>query len=357
MDTAARRARYSKISTELAHLDDDALCGLLADQPATHGWGATQTVELAGERVFVKIIPLTDLEHDRTFSTRNHYRLPTFYQYGVGSAGFGAWREIVTHVTTTNWVLEDAIGGFPLTYHFRIVPRPRWLDPPDLGSVDDYVRRWNSNLNIQRYVTERAEGRYTALVFIEHVAYSLWERLSAKPEDTDLIVSQLCDTVSFLRQHDVVHFDAHFNNAMTDGEHVYLVDFGLVLDSRFDLTTRERAFLQRHSHYDYGEIIYSVGSQLVWWYESLPDSERASIRERLGVGDDRSLVHHALVRGVEHLEDVVHPALLCAVLKYRDIVVFMDAFFSRLHANRRKNTPYDDGELRYLLQSAGVIDT
>jgi hypothetical protein len=137
----------------------------------TRGWGNTQTVEIAGEPVFVKTIPLTDLERDHMYSTRNRYQLPTFYQYGVGSAGFGAWRELVTHVTTTNWVLEDAIDTFPLTYHFRIVPRPSPADPVGPSNIDDYVRTWNSSKSIGRYVTDRASGRHAALVFVEQVPH------------------------------------------------------------------------------------------------------------------------------------------------------------------------------------------
>ena len=356
MDPVARRARYAKISTELVHLDDEALCGLVADRPGTGGSGNTRMVEVAGESVFVKSIPLTDLERDRMFSTRNHYGLPTFYQYGVGSLGFGAWRELVTHVTTTNWVLGEVLEAFPLTYHFRIVPRPGQSDPVGPSNVDDHVQNWNSSQAIRPYVTERAAGSHAALVFVEQVPHSLWEWLAAKPEDTDLVVRQLCETVSFLRAHGIVHFDAHFNNAVTDGERAYLVDFGMALDSRFDLTAHERAFQDRHSHYDYGGIVYSVGAQLAWWYESLPDAEQVSVRERLEVADDRSLIYPALVRGVERLGKAVHPALLDAVVRYRDIIEYMDGFFGRLRANPRKNTPYDDDRLRQLLRTAGVID-
>ena len=56
------------------------------------------------------------------FSTKNLYDLPTYYQYGVGSAGFGVFRELVANIKTTNWVLQGAIANFPLLYHARIIP-------------------------------------------------------------------------------------------------------------------------------------------------------------------------------------------------------------------------------------------
>jgi hypothetical protein len=59
MDPVARRARYSKISTALAHVDEDGLRRLLPARPTNRGWGTTHTVEVCGEPVFVKVVPLT----------------------------------------------------------------------------------------------------------------------------------------------------------------------------------------------------------------------------------------------------------------------------------------------------------
>ena len=55
--------------------------------------------------MFVKRVPVTDLEYENMFSTRNLYDIPTYYNYGFGSAGFGVYRELVTHVKASNWVL------------------------------------------------------------------------------------------------------------------------------------------------------------------------------------------------------------------------------------------------------------
>lgn len=356
MDDLARRARHSKISTALARLDDDSLRGLLDAESEARGWGYVQQIEIDGEPVFVKTIPLTDLEHDHPNSTRNHYRLPTYYQYGVGSAGFGAWRELATHAKTTTWVLDGVHGAFPPTYHVRIVPRAGLLAPPTSQSLDDYVRRWNSSQAVARYLTDRADGAYAALIFLEWLPTSIWDWLRAQPEDIERTVRDLCATVTFLREHGVVDFDAHFNNAMTDGERSYLLDFGLVLDSSFDLTLRERTFLERHRHYDYGGILFSIGSQLHSRYRSLAEADQTAVRARLGVADDPHSIRQGLVGGVERLGDLVHPALAEAVVRYREIIEFMDRFLSRLSANPRKDTRYDDDRLRRLLQAAGVIE-
>jgi hypothetical protein len=41
---------------------------------------------------------------------------------GVGSAGFGAWRELATHIMTTNWVITGESVNYPMMYHRRILP-------------------------------------------------------------------------------------------------------------------------------------------------------------------------------------------------------------------------------------------
>jgi hypothetical protein len=80
--------------------------------------GTSVSLEIEGWPVFAKRVPLTDLERrpDNVMSTANVFQLPTCYQYGVGSAGFGAWRELAAYVMTTNWVLGGRYAGFPLRY-------------------------------------------------------------------------------------------------------------------------------------------------------------------------------------------------------------------------------------------------
>jgi hypothetical protein len=67
--------------------------------------GTTALLEIEGSTVFVKRIRgFTDIERqpEHVMSTANLFALPTFCQYGIGSPGFGVWRELATHVMTTN---------------------------------------------------------------------------------------------------------------------------------------------------------------------------------------------------------------------------------------------------------------
>ena len=98
---------------------------MLADGKAMHkGIGGTSLqIEINNTPVFVIKVPLTDLElqPENYMSTANIFNLPMCYQYGIGSTGFGAWRELAAHVMTTNWVITGQCPNFPIMYRWRIL--------------------------------------------------------------------------------------------------------------------------------------------------------------------------------------------------------------------------------------------
>ncbi|WP_435243628.1 hypothetical protein [Streptomyces cucumeris] len=55
---------------------------------------------------------------------------------------------------------------------------------------------------------------------------------------------------SFMNAHGLVHFDAHFENILTDGHRLYFGDYGLALSCRFDLTQDQAAVYDQHLTYD-----------------------------------------------------------------------------------------------------------
>lgn len=106
---AARLAAYGSLATRLSLLSDVRLGDVVASASAVVAGmgGRSGELDIDGTRVFVKRVPLTEAEtrSENVRSTANLFGLPMFYQYGVGSAGFGAWRELAVSIMTTNWVL------------------------------------------------------------------------------------------------------------------------------------------------------------------------------------------------------------------------------------------------------------
>ncbi|MFE5663883.1 protein kinase family protein [Streptomyces niveus] len=271
MNRAARLAAHGAVGTALSVLSDRRLAELVAGAvPLGSGLGGRSAeLDVDGTRVFVKRVPLTDLElrpkHLR--STANLFELPLFYQYGIGSAGFGAWRELAAHTMTTNWIIGDAdvYPGFPLMYHWRVLPDSGpdgFLD--EFGGLDRAVAHWDGSPAVRRRLEAVAGSTASVVLFLEYVPQTLaaWlagRRAAASAGDAEeapyrWIESSLLRGAEFMSARGLVHFDAHFRNVLTDGRLIYFADFGLALSSRFELTPPETDFLTGHLSYDRGYI-------------------------------------------------------------------------------------------------------
>ena len=358
MTSEERRRRYADLSSRLALLDDRELAALI--RPAgRRGWGTSGTVALDGadDRVFVKRMPVTDLERTHRNSTRNVHQLPAFYSYGVGSAGFGVARELAVHVKTTGWVLADEIETFPLLLHARVLPRrPHKTD--EWSSGPDYVRYWNGSKRIGAYIESRNQATEELCLVLEHVDHTLAPWLAEHQDQAPNALGQLCDTLTFLHERGVLHLDAHFHNVVTDGARVHLTDLGLALDRAFDLSANERHFFDTHEHYDFGEAISNLGAVLVHLLDHGPPADKQRVCDLLDLPETGRRAG-PLVRNLERVLDrgllEVDDALVDLVLRYREVIVWMWTFFGELQHNRRKDTPFDDAHLRRLIDDAGGL--
>ncbi|MET9555693.1 protein kinase family protein [Streptomyces sp. NPDC006645] len=267
----ARLAVHGAVGTALSLLGDRRLAEVVAGAvPLGSGVGGRSAVlDVEGTRVFVKRVPLTDLElrPEHLRSTANIFELPLFYQYGIGSAGFGAWRELAAHTMTTNWVVgdADAYPGFPLMYHWRVLPDSGpdgFMD--EFGGLDKAVAHWDGSPAVRRRLEAIAGSTASLVLFLEYVPHTLagWladRRAAAAAGDAEAppypwIEETLIRGADFMGARGLVHFDAHFRNVLTDGRLIYFADFGLALGSRFELAPPERDFLHDHRSYDRGYL-------------------------------------------------------------------------------------------------------
>lgn len=227
------------------------------------GIGAGSVVlELAGRPVFVKLLPLSALElrHENQQSTANLFELPGYFQYGIGSVGFGAWRELAAQQLASDWVLSQACPNFPLLHHWRVLA--------GLGGVprSDEADRYFAEGSLEIPGVEQVSRRLASLddapahlaLFIEWFPSNLRDWLDAELRHggqraklgVELVERELDRALRFMAAQGFVHFDAHFENMLTDGQAVYLSDFGLASCGRFELDADERRFLAEHADYD-----------------------------------------------------------------------------------------------------------
>jgi len=344
----SRLETYCRLGSHLALLDDRKLGALLRTGRARQGWGQNRVITVDGTQVFAKSVPIAAREMARPYSTRNHYRLPCMYSYGVGSAGFGVFRELATHVRTTNWVLGGETDAFPVMYHHRILPieRPGPRRTPE--ALAAYVRYWNGSRAVRNFIVDREAATHQVVIFLEHVPHVLYDWLGENLDRADAFVEGIGRTVDFLNGKGVLHFDAHAANTLTDGETFFLTDFGLALDTAFELTAREQAFFDRHGLYDHGESLVSLTVPLRAITRGWTARKKAAITARYsGAGSDTVLEHiEALIEsGDLELPDGYRDALI----RHRPAMLWMIRFFGDLRRDRTKRGTYDDDALGALL--------
>ncbi|HLF77578.1 MAG TPA: hypothetical protein VJB57_08810, partial [Dehalococcoidia bacterium] len=223
---------------------------------------------------------------------------------------------------------------------------------------EEYARSWNGDGGIARYVLDRSAAENEAVIILEYAPHTMWRWLTDSPGRVDDVIDQVFQSIAMLRANGVVHFDAHFANVVTDGAAHLLTDFGLWLDSQFELSAEERAFLQRHIDYDYGEVLMSAGDTLTWTFFLLPEGEREAIRRELGIHrtDGNAAIGRILIARLEDLAGLmpVEGVLLEAVRRYRPVMLFMSEFLSAMRSNPRKDTPFEADILGRLLDEVGV---
>ncbi len=341
---------YHTISSVLNALHDEDLQHLVSTaSPVHHGSGSKAKsciLKIKNTPVFVKKIPLTDIEQlsENIMSSANIFNLPLHYQYGVGSAGFGAWRELLVHQLTTKWVLEKKCFGFPLLYHRCIVPSSvsTTMNPDQQETLNRDVIYWENSSNIRKRLEALHYAASDILLFLEYIPQTLhqWLKTQLKiggktAENAVQFVNQiLYQILQFMHINHLVHFDAHFKNILTDGEALYFTDFGLTLSSEFHLCESETKFFKQHQNYDQCCIRVNFLHTII---TSLFETKNWII------------TLHEFIDG-QHGQ--LEPVITALIHQYAPIAFIMDNFFQKLQSES-KSTLFPAAELDRLL-SAGI---
>ncbi len=245
-------SHYRRLSGLLASRNDVELAALVKSGRANGVGvgGGSVVVDVDGVPVFVKRIPLTDRELAHPGSTANLFELPVYCQYGVASPGFNAWRELAANTIVTDAVLAGETHSFPVLYHWRVLPGR----PPvaaEHADVDAVVAALGGSPAVRARLDALAGASWSLVLFCEYLPHPVLDWLRADPVGRAATVErQFSQIVEFLRSRQLLHMDGHFGNLRTDGETIYLTDFGLATSPRFDLSSAERDFAERHATHD-----------------------------------------------------------------------------------------------------------
>lgn len=294
MSRGARLAAHGAVSTALSLCSDHRLRELVdAAAPIGSGIGGkTVLLEVEGTSVFVKQVRLTDLElrPENVRSTADLFGLPVFCHYGVGTIGgpgFGAWRELAVQIMTTDWVIAGDHEGFPLMYHWRVLPDGGQPLPEELADVERAVAYWGGGSAVRRRIEALQQSSASLMLFLEYIPQNLHDWLGVQIGAGDEAAERACAMVddeleagiSFMNARGLLHFDAHFENILTDGERLFFADYGLAISSRFELSHGEADFFDEHPGYDrYYAVTHLVNWLAVALYGFGPEERRAFVR-------------------------------------------------------------------------------
>jgi hypothetical protein len=347
-----RAVTHGMLSSSLASLADDEVVNVLdAGARLTVGiGGSTMSVQVAGIPVFVKLVALTDLERSTGGrSTANLFDLPTWYHYGVGSAGFSAWREVLTHELATGWVLDGTTPNFPLLHHWRVVSLPvKAVTDEDVQDIERAVEFWDGSIAVRGRLRALARSSAAVALFLEHVPSTLheWflEQIAAGEEEAlsacALVEDQLMAAIRCMASNGVTHFDAHFRNVLTEGHRVYVSDFGLAASTQYEVTATERRFLERTAHHDLAYVATQLVNTVV----------TASTTLRLPAARNAYLRRCARERTTPHIPERLGEV----VRRYAPIAVVVNDFYWRLH-DGKPMTPYPAEAISRALHDAGLL--
>jgi hypothetical protein len=244
----SRLSEFNRISSALIAHSNEQLQGIC--QQAKSLSSRTARLNFNGSAVFIKRIALTAREWHLAENkpTENLFDLPMIFHYGVGSRGFGAWREWHCHQLATEWVLSGQSQQFPLLYDWRIFPR---LSNTLL--FDDLVRKteWEAWARDPYYgirLEELQQAPAELVLFLEYIPQRLSDYIHT--DNFPILFEKLLPLGEFMQSKAFIHFDAHFENILTDGNEIYLSDFGLALSNTFALARDEREFFENHRLFD-----------------------------------------------------------------------------------------------------------
>ncbi|MFG2887914.1 hypothetical protein [Streptomyces sp. NPDC048248] len=150
-----------------------------------------------------------------------------------------------------------------------------------------------------------------------------------------MVEKELAAGISFINSRGLLHFDAHFENILTDGRRLYFADYGLATSSSFELSQDEADFLARHQSYD---RCYTATYLVNWLVTALYGYQRADQEGR-----------HALVRSyAEGKRPTGVPEEAAALLTRHAPIATVMSDFNRTFQRQNRQTPYPLEAIRQL---------
>jgi thiamine kinase-like enzyme len=228
---------------------------------------------------------------------------------------------------------------------------PAAMNAAQRASLEQDVAYWENSAAIQQRYEAIHNSSTSLVLFLEFFPKSLhsWMNDQAQPNGGNPqrqhalsnMIKQVDTSVQFMKNNNFIHFDTHLENIVTDGNNIYLTDFGLSLSADFDLSPLEQAFFETHRHYDeccmHVNILHSLLKPM-FFPDSKNQNDFKDTLQRILNGNHQDIPNH----------------ISLYVKKFGAIALLMDDFFQGL-IHQSKQTPYPADRLAELLMNSHAM--
>lgn len=346
MSHFSRLKRFEKAAASLSLMSDQEIQNCLDRAAIAYsGIGGTAvSLEVGGVQVFAKRVAVTrrELLSENLMSTRNIFELPPSYHYGIVSLGFGAWRELASHVMTTEWVRLQKCETFPLLYHSRILENQEKREPTAELKTEwaSGLSYWKNLPSVSLRLSELENSTADLILFLEFIPHNLSAWLKQQSHSNEdiaaacaMVERSLRRVMTFMSANGFYHLDAHSRNILTDGQELFFADFGLAMSTQFDLSDDELEFAEHNQLHDLSHTI----TQLVNWLVTTTGGiETSDFHQRT------KLI--AMCASGEYVKFSSEPAS-SLIYRYAKIAHLFNDFFGKLFRGFSE-TPFPADELR-----------
>ena len=133
-------------------------------------------------------------------------------------------------------------------------------------------------------------------------------------------MSQISTILTFLKKHEVIHFDAHLGNLITDGKNLILTDFGLVLVKATLIANISKNIFN-----------HVFKSDNIAKYEKKYNFDENTEKEKF---------ENIIFDNIDDIGKAFNKNYILSVKKYRSIIIKYHVFMHKLRRDNTKSTVF-----------------
>lgn len=165
-------------------------------------------------------------------------------------------------------------------------------------------------------------------------------------------MKEITKTINYLSKNGILHLDIHGGNILTDGKHIYLTDFGLALDKKFNLNEDEKLFFKMNRYYDYGLAYKNIDSIIFNAVKSNEELRRIFNLEENLTDNNYLVVYENLSEICDYLN--INSSYKKSLIVLKDILALYGKFIRELITNNRKDNVFPNTELKNMLTKVSM---